>query len=502
MSNLIHIFLWGEEIGALEWKPSMGRSYFTYNPAYLAKGGASIAPMMAPIDSNTLYRSFGSEEERIYQRLPAFIADSLPDDWGNTLFEHWRMEQHLAPAEVTPLDKLTFIGKRGMGALEFEQDAQLMPYAEPVNIGELAHLAQKIFVDREEAHIAPDEKITKQLLMAVGTSAGGRQPKAIIAVNRETGEIRSGQIAGLEGFDYYILKFGDLERNSAELEMTYYEMARKAGIDMMPCLIKETDGEKHFMTQRFDRLNGQKLHTQTLAAMNPDADNYESLMLTCRKLHLPDAAMDEIYRRMVFNYLANNTDDHHKNFAFMMNRQGEWSITPAYDMTFIFNARGFLPEYVHCLSLRGKRSDWTMEDVLSFANENGIRNPEKIIRQVADAIRSFRMLAEKNGVRLEWIGRIEECLKGHLREWGFEECRMEIGLWRLKDGREIANVYIEQAYKGNIHLYATIDGVARRWVLRPSMPEYARIVERGIANVPLEWLRDWVEERVCAARNV
>lgn len=496
MRNLIHIFLWGEEIGALEWKPSMGRSYFTYNPAYLAKGGASIAPLMAPIDSNTLYRSFGSEEERIYQRLPAFIADSLPDDWGNTLFEHWRMEQHLAPAEVTPLDKLMFIGKRGMGALEFEPDAQLMPYAEPVNIGELAHLAQKIFVDREEAHIAPDEEITKQLLMAVGTSAGGRQPKAIIAVNRKTGEIRSGQIAGLDGFDYFILKFGDKERSSAELEMTYYEMARAAGIDMMPCFIKEADGEKHFMTQRFDRPNGQKQHTQTLAAMDPDADSYGALMLTCRKLHLPDAAMDEIFRRMVFNYLANNTDDHHKNFAFMMNHKGEWAITPAYDMTFIFNVRGYQPELNHCLSLRGKRSDWTMEDVLSFANENGIRNPEKIIRQVAAAVMNFRALAEKNEVKPEWIGRIEDVLLTHLREWGFEDCRLEIGHWRLEDGREVTNVYLEQAYKGNIHLYATIDGTLRRWIFRPSMPEYALITEQGIANISQSQLKQWVEERL------
>ena len=497
MRNLIHIFLWGEEIGALEWKPSMGCSYFTYNPAYLAKGGASIAPLMAPTDKEALYRTFGSEEERIYQRLPAFIADSLPDDWGNTLFEHWRMDQRLAPAEVTPLDKLTFIGKRGMGALEFEPDAQLMPYAEPVNIGELAHLAQKIFVDREEAHIAPDEEITKQLLMAVGTSAGGRQPKAIIAVNRETGEIRSGQIAGLDGFDYYILKFGDAERSSAELEMTYYEMARAAGIEMMDSELRNADGEWHFMTKRFDRRNGEKLHTQTLAAMDPDAKSYEALMLVCRKLHLPDAACDEVFRRMVFNYLANNTDDHHKNFAFVMNRKGEWAITPAYDMTYIFNARGYLPEYAHCLTLRGKSSGWTKEDVLGFAQENGIRNAEKIIRQVAEAVKSFRTLAERNGVRQEWIGRIEECLKGHLREWQLvnsEELRVKS--FRLEDGREVRDVHLEQAYKGNIHLHATIDGVERRWVLRPSMPEYAQIVERGIANVSEEWLRRWVKERI------
>lgn len=495
MRHIIHIFLWGEEIGALEWKPQTGRSFFTYNPAYINKGGASIAPLIAPIDKDALYRSFSSEDERIFQKLPSFLADSLPDDWGNTLFEHWRADQHLAPAEVTPLDKLTFIGKRGMGALEFEPDAQLMPYAEPVNVGELAHLAQKIFVEREEAHIAPDEELTKQLLMAVGTSAGGRQPKAIIAINRETGEMRSGQIAGLDGYDYYILKFGDAERSSAELELTYYEMARAAGIEMMPCLLREADGEMHFMTQRFDRPNGEKLHTQTLAAMDPDANSYEQLLLVCRKLRLTDAAADEVFRRMVFNYLANNTDDHHKNFAFIMNRRAEWSLAPAYDLTYIFNRRGFLPEQTHCMTMRGKTADWTKEDVMLFAADNGIRNAEKIIRQVADAVMQFRALAEKNGVRPEWIGRIEECLQGHLREWGFDIPTQELA-WTTSNGKRITNVYLEQAYKGNIHLYATIDGAPRRWIFRPSMPEYQLIVEQGISNVSEELLKQWIEERV------
>ncbi len=495
MRNLIHIFLWGDEIGALEWKPGLRRSFFTYNPAYLAKAGVSIAPLMAPLDNNALYRAYGSEEKRIYQQLPAFIADSLPDDWGNTLFEHWRADQHLAQADVTPLDKLTFIGKRGMGALEFEPDAQLMPYAEPVNIADLAHLAQKIFTDREQAHIASDEQITKQLLMAVGTSAGGRQPKAIIAVNSKTGEIRSGQIAGLDGFDYHILKFGDAERSSAELEMTYYGMASQAGINMMPCCLKLADGERHFMTQRFDRINGDKLHTQTLAAMDPDADSYEALMLVCRKLHLPDATFCELFRRMVFNYLANNTDDHHKNFAFMMNRKGEWALTPAYDLTFIFNTGGYQPELYHCLSLRGKRSGWTMEDVLSFASENGIRNPEKIIRQVAEAVMNFRTLAQQNGVKQQWIGRIEECLYSHLSEWGMEG-RITPLSWTTDTGLHISNVYLEQAYKGNIHLHATVNATKRRWIIRRTLPEYSSITAMGIRNVSADLLKQLVEQRI------
>ena len=494
MRHIIHIYLWGEEIGALEWKPNNGRSFFTYSPAYINSGGVSIAPLIAPVGKDALFRSFGSEEERIYQRLPSFIADSLPDDWGNVLFEHWRTGQQLAPSEVTPLDKLTFIGKRGMGALEFEPDAQLLPYAEPVNVGELAQLAQKIFLDREEAYIAPDEELTKQLLMAVGTSAGGRQPKAIIAMQRETGEMRSGQIAGLEGFDYYILKFGNKERSTAELEMAYYEMACAAGIEMMPSLLKYADGENHFMTQRFDRRDGEKLHMQTLAAMDPDAASYEQLLLTCRKLHLPDAAADEVFRRMVFNYLANNTDDHHKNFSFLMNKKGEWSLAPAYDMTYIFNRGGYQPESEHCLLMRGKYADWSKEDVMLFAAENGIRNAEKIIRQVVDAVLQFRSLAEKNGARQEWIGRIEVCLQGHLREWGFDSPTHNMA-WTTDDGKHITNVYLEQAYKGNIHLYATIDGQPKKYILRKGTSDYELIEQIGIHKISGEQLRELLERR-------
>ena len=471
MRDCIHIWLWGQEIGSLMWRYERHSSYFVYHPDFIASDIEPF-PLVAPKAFN---KAYVSEDKRMYQHLPAFLADSLPDDWGNALFQQWQLEQGLPDSKILPLDKLTFIGSRGMGALEFVPDAQVKPRAEKIDIASLAKLSKKIFEDREKAVIEPGETITKKLLMTVGTSVGGRQPKALIAINRETGEIRSGQIAGLDGFDYYILKFGDKERSTAELEMTYTEMAREAGIDMMPCFIKEADGEKHFMTQRFDRINGEKVHLQTLAAMNPDAYSYEQLMLVCRNLHLPDATGEEIFRRMVFNYLANNTDDHNKNF----------------------NVGGYQPHSEHCLLLRGKVADWTKEEVLLFAEQNDIKNPEKIIRQVAAAVMNFRALAEKNGVRQEWVGRIEECLKGHLREWNLVDSGKSIvESFRLEDGREVRDVHLEQAYKGNIHLHATIDGVARRWVLRPSMPEYARIVERGIANVPDEWLREWVEERI------
>ena len=494
MRNCIHILLWGEEIGSLMWREERHNSYFLYSPEYL-KNPIEPFPLMARKPALSI-RAFESDGRK-YQDLPAFLADSLPDNWGNTLFEKWYADQHLPMADMTPLYKLTFIGQRGMGALEFRPDEQVMPYTEPVDIAALAQLAHKIFADREEARIAPDEELTKQLLMAVGTSAGGRQPKAIIAIHRETDEIRSGQIAEMDGYDYYILKFGDKSRCSAELEMTYYQMAIEAGIDMMECHIREAEGEKHFLTKRFDRENGKKIHTQTLAAIDPDADSYEALMLDCRRLRMPDGTGEEIFRRMVFNYLANNTDDHNKNVAFKMTRQGRWSLAPAYDLTFIFDKGGYLPEREHCMLMRGKVMDWTREDVMQFASDNGIRNAGKIIAQVAKAIRSFSTYASQNGVAPEWIARINTCLSAHLAEWGLSDCESKIGEWRLKTGQYVTNVYVEPAYKGNIHLCATIDGRPRKHIFRPHTCEYEEILGCRISEVPTEKLKEWVEKYLC-----
>ena len=199
MRDCIHIWLWGREIGSLMWRQGKRSSYFVYHPAFLAEGLEPF-PLIAP-KRGAINKAFISEDKRMYQHLPAFLADSLPDDWGNALFQQWQMDQKLSVNEVTPLDKLTFIGSRGMGALEFIPDAQIKPRAEKIDIASLAKLAQKIFEDRENASIEPGETLTKKLLMTVGTSAGGRQPKALIAINCETGEIRSGQIAGLDGYD-------------------------------------------------------------------------------------------------------------------------------------------------------------------------------------------------------------------------------------------------------------------------------------------------------------
>lgn len=417
MVKSLKVILWGDEVGRLAWDERRRLSYFIYNPDFIKKG-LNISPLVAPIDGVRVFAPVWGEDAKIYQKLPAFVADSLPDAWGNQLFDLWRQQNHLANADITPLDKLSFIGKRGMGALEFQPEVTHDRKATKIDVKSLADLAERIFTERENARIMPEESITMQSLLTVGTSAGGRQPKAIIAINKDTGEIRSGQIPGLEGYDYYLLKFGNNQYCSAELEMTYYELATAAGINMMPSELYPVEGSNHFITKRFDRDGDKKVFTQTLAAVCPDADSYEQLIAVCRKLHLPDADCQEVFRRMVFNILANNTDDHNKNFSFIMREDGTWQLAPAYDITYIIDTGGYLPNEDHCMYIRAKLRNITRNDVIQFARDNGIRRPDAIIRDVVEALKKFRSVAIKNGVSDPWTGRVETTIVSHLKAWG------------------------------------------------------------------------------------
>lgn len=493
MKGALKVMLWGREVGRLLWDKSRNNAYFTFNPEYL-NDGLDISPLSASIHGLQGRLPVWGEQGK-YQNLPPFLADSLPDDWGNQLFEIWRTEQKIPTADITCLEKLSFIGKRGMGAFEFEPEAERGRTNDKVDVKSLVDMAQRIFLQRENLRIAPEESLTMQSLIAVGTSAGGRQPKAIIARNRTTGEIRSGQIAGLEDHDYCILKFGDPQRSSAELEMTYFEMARMAGIDIMDSCLLDVEGNKHFLTKRFDRTaDGGKLHTQTLAALCPQTDSYEKLLWVCRKMRLSERDCEEVFRRMLFNVLANNTDDHDKNFSFIMDKTGKWRLAPAYDMTFIFNYGGFQPQEEHCLMLRGKTSGITKEDIISFAKDNGIRHTQSIIKSVLSAVSSFRQIARKNGVGEEWIGRIETCLDSHLQEWSEKE--NTTNTFRIIGGHKVENVRIEQAYKGNYHLLANIDGKERKYIFRPTSEEYATINKVGISNITVDRIYEMVEQYI------
>ena len=492
MIKTLKVILWDKEIGRLSWDDLRRISYFTYNPDFI-KGNLDLTPLSHPMDKRRAFLPIWGEEEKIYQKLPAFIADSLPDSWGNQLFDLWRQNNHLSSSDVNPLDKLSFIGKRAMGALEFVPEVTRERIPKTLDIQSLASLADRIFTEREHARILPDESVTLQSLLMVGTSAGGRQPKAVVAINPKSGEIRSGQIAGLEGFDYFLLKFGRPEFCSAELEMTYYELATRAGINMMPCSIYSIDGNHHFLTRRFDRENGRKIHVQTLAAICPGANSYEELTDVCRQLNLPESDLQEIFRRMVFNILANNTDDHNKNFSFLMNEKGAWRLSPAYDITYIINVGGVQPEEDHCLFLRAKLCDFTIEDVLQFAADNGVRNPLAIIEKTADSLKGFRETATRNGVTEIWIGRVEHTLQKHLSAWNLSDASQEKYTFEM-NGLLYSNVCLEQTYKGNFHLYATVNERSYKFVIGKSKAAYKWISDMGLSNVTETELKSLVSE--------
>ena len=491
-TKILKVMLWGKEVGRLSMDFRRGMPYIEYNRDWV-ENGLDVSPLNASIKRPQNLRPIFGASEKIYQKLPPFIADSLPDSWGNELFEQWRQQQKIRVGDITPLDKLAFIGKRAMGALEFEPETYKFSSVENLNLNSLIALAKRVYTERENAHVMPEESLDMQSLLAVGTSAGGRQPKAIVAINRETREIRSGQIEGLKNFDYCLLKFGTKERSTAELEMVYYEMATRAGISMMPCWLMAVEGEKHFVTKRFDRDHGRKLHMQTLAALYPEADSYESLLWVCRKMRLSERDSEEIFRRLVFNVLANNTDDHNKNFSFLMDESGRWSLAPAYDMTYIFSVGGYLPETHHCLLVKGKYTEITLHDVLELAADNGIRKADTIIADVVEALRSFRTLAEKNGVQERWISAVETTLQHNLEMWGFCPPRT-FEPYTDANGRHVENLRIEQQYKGNYHLLATIDGKERKVVIRTKTAEHDEISRHGVPNLADEYLKRLVDK--------
>jgi serine/threonine-protein kinase HipA len=376
-----------------------------------------IAPLLSPSKSKNYLLPIYGDDRPVYQGLPPFIADSLPDSWGNTLFDKWVKENKIPRNKVTPLYKLMFIGTRGMGALEYEPYADDLNHTRKIDIKALYDISLKILEDRGNMVLNNDEELTLQALLAVGTSAGGRQMKAIIAINNETGEIRSGQTDGLDGFDYYILKFGDKSMPIAEIETTYYNIAVAAGIAMEECRLLPVEGINHFLTKRFDRVNGKKIHMQTLAAINPEARSYEDLVATCRELSISESEIEQLFCRMAYNVMTNNTDDHNKNFAFLLEENGKWRLAPAYDMTFIFNTNGTGPNIERRLSIGGKTSEITKSDLLDFAKQNGIKNANAMITRVADAIKYFNTYATEYGITQPWRSIIQKTLNENLKDY-------------------------------------------------------------------------------------
>ena len=460
----LRVFLWGMEIGQLCWNPQKDNSYFYFSKEYL-ESGLDIAPLTASSKSlDARLAKYGNKDSDKYQKLPPFIADSLPDDWGNALFDQWFTENHYHDKDRTPLAKLSFIGKRAMGALEFAPCSEsAFSENEKLFLPKLYELAKKIEQDRERAVISPDETLTQKALMAVGTSAGGRFKKAIIAMDEE-GNIYSGQTSTRKDRKYYIIKFNTPEFCISEIEKTWYDLACKSGVNMMYSTLKEVEGINHFITERFDRRDGEKVFTQTLAAVNPEAYCYEDLFSTCRQLSIPQDELDQLYLRMVFNVLTNNTDDHAKNFTFIMEKDGSWHLAPAYDLCFIFKS-GTSPERHHEFSIRGHYDDISVEHLLDFAAQNDIKNPQKYISKVREALRDFKSLATVNGVAPYFIDIMASRLK---------ELSPEVFAGPNSSPSAIRFLVTDS---GSIHLYATIEGKEQRRVFNKKNKQYKEVFE-------------------------
>lgn len=407
--NIIQVKLWNKNVGLLSWDDNKGCSVFQFDKDFMQYGW-NIAPLIAPLDSAYVQKSFpmSGNKEKLYGGLPEFIADSLPDYWGNIVFQKWMEANHLQPKSVNAVDRLSFIGKRAMGALEF-QPAHIQEDASiNIELSSLYELANRLFLDRQDINIDMSNNLIMEDLYKVGTSAGGQRPKAIIGMDEDTGIIRSGQADLPPNFNHYILKFDTSKRDElpiTKVEMAYYLMAKDAGINMMPSKLVEIEGTKNFMTQRFDRQNDKKIHTQTLAAMSSFADAYEDLFVVGRKLNLSADEQSQQYRRMVFNVMAENVDDHTKNFSFIMLPNGEWHISPAYDIVFSADPDSHFYRN-HELTILGKRKNITKQDLLLFAQRQDIKNAASIIDEVTEVVMNFKAYAEKIEIDDYWIKKI------------------------------------------------------------------------------------------------
>ncbi|WP_278623461.1 type II toxin-antitoxin system HipA family toxin [Parabacteroides gordonii] len=413
-TNVVKVKLWGMDIGYLSWDKKTGAAIFEYEPSFLEQG-LNIAPLTMPIDSPRSQKQLPwiGSKEKLYQGLPPMIADSLPDKWGNSLFKAWLRDNNIPAKKTSPVDHLSFIGKRAMGALEYEPAQKLGDdSAFSVDVQRLYEFAKQVLNEQETTILNQENSILWQDLVKISSSPGGKRPKAIIALNKTTGEVISGQGIIPDGFQHYILKYDD---NSvypfAKLEYVYYRMALDAGISMMPSELRTYDGITHFLTQRFDRNGNEKIHTQTLAAMSPTSDSYEDIFAVIRRLNLPYEDSRQQYLRMIFNVIARNVDDHSKNFSFCMNRTGTWRLSPAYDLTYSVDPTAPLYSNRHSLTVNGKNEDITYEDFETIALNNDIQDYKALIDGVSNAIANFEDYAKELDINEKLIESIKTDFK-------------------------------------------------------------------------------------------
>ena len=423
MVDIARVNLYGQPVGTFRWDNNRQLAHFEYAESFIGKG-LEPSPILMPVRHVRIY-SFSDIGRETFKGLPGMLADSLPDTYGRALFDRWLALTGRSSGNA--VETLCFLGKRCMGALEFEPSMDA-PYGPDVRIelDSLVEVASEALSEKEEfgANLEEDKKAAIAEIVRLGTSAGGQRAKAIIAYNPSTGEVRSGQIEAPEGFDYYLIKLDGVTaetgfretQNFGRLEYSFYRLVKECGIEMSDCSLIEENGRAHFLTKRFDRQNGEKIHMQTLCGIahydyrNPRSYSYEQAFNVMRALRLPYSQAQEMYRRMVFNVVIRNQDDHTKNISFLMDRQGKWTLSPAYDMGFAYNPKGGWTAQ-HQMSINGKFDNITRQDLLEFAKRNNIKEATEIIDRIAEVSSRWPFLARECEVPQPMIDAIMPNLK-------------------------------------------------------------------------------------------
>lgn len=436
MSTVAEVKLWGKTIGAVSLQDGEDVASFEYDAAFV-RSGIQVSPLVMPL-AQRVYR-FPELSRQTFYGLPGLLADSLPDKFGNALIDAWLASQGRQPGSFNAIERLCYTGKRGMGALEFSPaiSPSEKQTTAPIAVSELVTLASEILTQRHRLQgslTSKGETDALRDILRVGTSAGGARAKAVIAWNPQTNEVRSGQVKAGEGFEYWLLKFDGVSGNKDKeiedpqgygtIEYAYYLMARDCGIDISECRLFKENGRSHFMTRRFDRsATGEKRHMQSLCALAhydfnmAGAYSYEQVFMIMRQLQLPMQATEQFFRRMVFNIVARNQDDHVKNIAFLMTQSGEWSLAPAFDMTYSFNPTGAWTAS-HQMTMNGKRDHFTLADFNACAKTATMKRGRalSIISEVQATVSQWRQFAEKAGVPEDLGEKIQRTL--HVGPYG------------------------------------------------------------------------------------
>lgn len=426
MNETAEVYLWGTRIGVIHQPSNRNYASFEYDKDFL-NSGIEVSPLEMPL-SPAVYE-FPDLAGSSFHGLPGLVADSLPDKFGNVVIENWLLSQGKSISDFTAIDRLCYTGKRGMGALEYvPATADIRDANENINVREMVRFASKVLNSREKISLNAENEIAYAQLVQVGSSAGGARAKALVAWNERTNEVKSGQLQLGGGFDYWLMKFDNVSKNGDHglldrpeytlIEYAYYKMAIACGIQMNECKIYRSGNDNHFMTKRFDRVDGKKVHMQSLGAIahvsyqEPALCSYELATRYMKEIGLLPKEIEQFYRRMVFNCLAANQDDHVKNVSFLMDRTGKWSLAPAYDITFAYDKdnkwlRG------HQMTINGKTTDIGVADMLAAGKIMGLkeRRCKDIIEECMEVICHFSDFAKEAGIRKETVDYINSVIK-------------------------------------------------------------------------------------------